>query len=87
MKNPPAAQFEILIDGKPRSYRDIKAVAMQAAAFLKNRDFERLFGTSLLRAATVSTCRSSARGRFGTQHAVSTRHNEKRRSRPTRLPT
>jgi hypothetical protein len=33
MKNPPAAQFEILIDGKPRSYRDIKAVAMQAAHF------------------------------------------------------
>jgi hypothetical protein len=37
MKNPPAAQVEILIDGKARSYRDIKAVAMEAAAFLKNR--------------------------------------------------
>jgi hypothetical protein len=32
------AQFEILIDGKPRSYRDIKAAAMEAAAFLKNRN-------------------------------------------------
>jgi hypothetical protein len=26
LANPPGAQFEILVDGKPRSYRDIKAV-------------------------------------------------------------
>ena len=31
------AQFEILVDGKPRSYRDMKAVAMEAAEYLKNR--------------------------------------------------
>ena len=29
------AQFEISVDGKPRSYRDRKAVAMEAAEYLK----------------------------------------------------
>ena len=29
------AQFEIIVDGKPRSYRDVKAVATEAALFLK----------------------------------------------------
>ena len=37
-KNPPGAQFEITIDGKPRSYRDIKAVAIASAEFLKSRN-------------------------------------------------
>ena len=32
-----AAQFEISIDGKPRSYRDRKAVAIEAAEFLKRK--------------------------------------------------
>jgi hypothetical protein len=32
------AQFEISVDGKPRSYRDIKAVAIASAEFLKNRN-------------------------------------------------
>jgi hypothetical protein len=31
------AQFEILIDGKPRSYRDSKPVAIEAAEYLKRR--------------------------------------------------
>ena len=31
------AQFEILVDGKPRSYRDTKSGAMDAATFLKGR--------------------------------------------------
>ena len=31
------AQFEILVDGKPRSYRDIKAVAIASAEFLKSK--------------------------------------------------
>ena len=31
------AQFEILVDGKPRSYRDTKSGAMDAAMFLKGR--------------------------------------------------
>ena len=35
---PPGAQFEILVDGKPRSYRDIKAVAIASAEFLKSRN-------------------------------------------------
>ena len=36
--NLPGAQFEILVDGKPRSYRDIKAVAIASAEFLKSRN-------------------------------------------------
>jgi hypothetical protein len=31
------AQFEISIDGKPRSYRDRKAVAIEAAEYLKRK--------------------------------------------------
>jgi hypothetical protein len=31
------AQFEILVDGKPRSYRDTQPTAMDAADFLKSR--------------------------------------------------
>jgi hypothetical protein len=39
IRNPPGAQFEILVDGKPlRSYRDIKAVAIASAEFLKSRN-------------------------------------------------
>ena len=33
----PGAQFEISIDGKPRSYRDRKAVAIEAAQHLKRK--------------------------------------------------
>ena len=29
IRNSPGAQFEILVDGKPRSYRDIKAVSIR----------------------------------------------------------
>ena len=32
------APFEISVDGKPRSYRDIKAVAIASAEFLKSRN-------------------------------------------------
>jgi hypothetical protein len=32
------APLEILVDGKPRSYRDIKAVAIASAEFLKSRN-------------------------------------------------
>ena len=38
LANPPGAQFEILVDGKSRSYRDIKAVAIASAEFLKSRN-------------------------------------------------
>ena len=38
IRNPPGAQSEILVDGKPRSYRDIKAVAIASAEFLKSRN-------------------------------------------------
>jgi hypothetical protein len=33
----PGAQFEIAVDGKPRSYRDRKAVGIEAAEHLKRR--------------------------------------------------
>jgi hypothetical protein len=33
----PSAQFEISVDGKPRSYRDQKAVAIEAAEYLKSK--------------------------------------------------
>jgi hypothetical protein len=36
-QNIPGAQFEILIDGKPRSYRVTKATAIEGAEFLKSR--------------------------------------------------
>ena len=31
------AQFEIMVDGKPRSYRDSKAIAVEAGKYLKER--------------------------------------------------
>jgi hypothetical protein len=34
----PGAQFEILIDGTPRSYRDRKEIAIASAEFLKHRN-------------------------------------------------
>jgi hypothetical protein len=34
---PSGAQFEILVDGKPRSYHAIKAVAIASAEFLKSK--------------------------------------------------
>ncbi len=34
---PQGAQFEISVDGKPRSYRDTKATAIEGAKFLKLR--------------------------------------------------
>ena len=37
MKMPSGAQIEISVDGKPRSYRDTKATAIESAEFLKNR--------------------------------------------------
>ena len=29
IRNPPGAQFEILVDGKPRSYRDSKPLRLR----------------------------------------------------------
>jgi hypothetical protein len=34
-KQQTGAQFEISVDGKPRSYRDTKATAIEGAEFLK----------------------------------------------------
>ena len=36
-KQQTGAQFEISVDGKPRSYRDTKATAMEGAEYLKQR--------------------------------------------------
>jgi hypothetical protein len=33
----PGAQFEILIDGTPRTYRDRKELAIEAAEYLKRK--------------------------------------------------
>jgi hypothetical protein len=38
LANPPGAQFEILVDGKARSYRDRKDIALQTARFLKSQN-------------------------------------------------
>jgi hypothetical protein len=38
MKLVRSAQFEISIDGVPRSYRDRKDIALQSAQFLKSRN-------------------------------------------------
>jgi hypothetical protein len=38
MKKQPGAQFEISVDGKPRSYRDTKVAAIAGAEFLKSRN-------------------------------------------------
>ena len=35
---PPGAQFEISVDGKPRSYHDIKDIAIEPAEFLKAKN-------------------------------------------------
>jgi hypothetical protein len=34
---PPGAQFEIAIDGTPRTHRDLKALAIEAAEQLKRK--------------------------------------------------
>jgi hypothetical protein len=34
----PGAIFEILVDGKPRTYRDIKHIAIESAEYLKSRN-------------------------------------------------
>jgi hypothetical protein len=36
------AQFEISVDCRPRSYRDVKAVAIASAEFLKSRNPNRI---------------------------------------------
>ena len=38
MKSNPGAQYEISIDGVPRSYRDRKDLALQGAQLLKARN-------------------------------------------------
>jgi hypothetical protein len=37
MSKPTGAQYEIIVDGKPRSYRDTLAIALQGAEYLKSR--------------------------------------------------
>ena len=38
MKTHQGARFEILVDGKPRSYRDRKDIAIESAEFIKSRN-------------------------------------------------
>jgi hypothetical protein len=37
MRKPPGAQFEVSIDGTPRTYRDDKAIAIEDAENLKRQ--------------------------------------------------
>jgi hypothetical protein len=37
LNRPLGAQFEVSIDGTPRTYRDIKALAIEAAELLKRK--------------------------------------------------
>src|SRR4030088_3096682 len=37
-ENPPGAQFEILVDGKPQSYGDVKDVAIASAKLIKSHN-------------------------------------------------
>jgi hypothetical protein len=37
LSDPNGAQFEIIVDSKPRSYRNNKTIAIAAAQFLKER--------------------------------------------------
>jgi hypothetical protein len=34
---PPGARYEIAVDGKPRSNRDTKAIAIEAGQYLKSK--------------------------------------------------
>jgi hypothetical protein len=38
MKTHQGARFEILVDGKPRSYHDRKDIAIESAEFIKSRN-------------------------------------------------
>ena len=51
---PSGAQFEILVDGKPRSYRDIKAVAIASAEFLKSKSPNSAVAVKDLRSGEVT---------------------------------
>jgi hypothetical protein len=37
MRRPSGAQFEVSIDGTPRTYRDLKVLAVEAAEHLKRK--------------------------------------------------
>jgi hypothetical protein len=47
------AQFEIRIDGTPRSYRDQKDIAMQSAEFLKRNNPNSVVGLKDLQTGVV----------------------------------
>jgi hypothetical protein len=48
------AQFEIRIDGTPRTYRDRKDMAIEAAEFLKARNPQSAVEVKDLRSGTVT---------------------------------
>ena len=79
LANPPGAQFEILVDGKPRSYRDIKAVTMPRL------NLRAAPGTNLLldqqRLGDVLGWRRAARRNRSTQPAPGVRRDSRRRTR------
>ena len=63
MEKDTGAQFETLVDGKPRSYRDIKAVAIASAEFLKSRNPNSNIAVKDLRPAKSPRWHSGRSGR------------------------
>jgi hypothetical protein len=59
---PRGAQFEISVDGKPRSYRDTKATAIEGAEYLKQRHSHSEVTVKDLKSGEVTMRRGSPNG-------------------------
>ena len=58
------AQFEIIVDGKPRSYRDVKAIAIEAVMFLKEQRPTQHVSVRDMRDDTITVVGWAAGGAF-----------------------
>jgi hypothetical protein len=54
MNDPNGAQFEITVDGKPRTYRDVKAMAIDAAKLLKEKSPGLVVSVRHMREGTIT---------------------------------
>jgi hypothetical protein len=64
--DPNGAQYEIVVDGKPRSYRDVEGIAIEAAMFLKECRPTQAVSVRDLRDGTTSAIGWAASGAFVT---------------------
>ena len=64
------AQFEISIDGVPRTYRDQKELALLAAQILKSRNPNSVVKLKDLKTGERSSSRSRRRNNNGNAHAA-----------------